>query len=87
MRISVFLVALSALRVGAAEAREAQPQPSQLLIAGFERPEVERLATPLAATLHDEKDVLGRPFVHVGMKGGRVTREWSLYAGDASQGR
>jgi hypothetical protein len=60
---------------------------AQKLILGFERAEVERFAGALKAQMSDAEDVLGRPCVRVEMKGGRITREWGLYEGNASQGK
>jgi len=59
---------------------------AQKLLLGFERAEVEGFAEALKAQLADAEDVLGRPCVRVEMKGGRITREWSLHKGNASQG-
>lgn len=61
--------------------------PAQKLIFGFERDGVEQLAQPLAASIKDSQDVLGRPYLRVEMKSGRITREWSLFEGNASQGK
>ena len=59
----------------------------QKLILGFERAEIERLAEGLKAQMTNAQDVLGRPYIRVETKGGRITREWSLYEGNASQGK
>lgn len=61
--------------------------PGEKLLLGFERAEVEGFADSLKAKLTDIQDVQGRPCVRVEMKGGRITREWRLYEGNASQGK
>ncbi|MBM4032895.1 MAG: hypothetical protein FJ291_14060 [Planctomycetes bacterium] len=64
----------------------AEPAGQRLLL-GFERAEVEGFAEGLKAQVSDAQDVLGRPYARVEMKGGRITREWGLFEGNASQGK
>src|SRR4051812_39444340 len=72
--VAFIILGLATVPVGAAEApAPAAPADGRRLLFGFEREEVEVLAGPLNAKPEEARDVLGRPYVRVEMKGGRVT--------------
>ena len=69
----------------AAEAGE--PTSAEKLLFGFEPAHIEPLADQLQAKLNQSQDVEGRPYIRVDMGRGRIARQWSIYEGNATEGK
>jgi hypothetical protein len=73
--------------LGRGEGPGAGQPPAERLLLGFEPAEIEKSLSELKAKTAETQDVSGQPCIRVEMKGGRITRRWQLYPGNATQGK